>query len=128
MLLRLQNVSVSFGGPPLLDHVDLTLERGERVCLVGRNGSGKSTLLKVIAGEVTPDDGSIQTAPSLRIARLTQEVPVATSGSVFDVIAAGLGETGSLLAQYHSISQQLAHTPELLARLEQVQQIGRAHV
>ncbi len=121
MLLRLQNVSVSFGGPPLLDHVDLTLERGERVCLVGRNGSGKSTLLKVIAGEVTPDDGSIQTAPSLRIARLTQEVPVATSGSVFDVIAAGLGETGSLLAQYHSISQQLAHTPELLARLEQVQ-------
>ncbi len=123
MLLRVQGLSISFGGPPLLERVDLQLERGERVCLVGRNGSGKSTLLKAIVGDIQPDDGSVQMDPGTRLARLTQEIPAGTAGSVFDVIAAGLGRAGPLLAQYHRVSQQLAANPgdKLLAELEHVQ-------
>ena len=68
-LLQARNLHHSFGDQPLLDGVDLTLEAGERVCLVGRNGSGKSTLLKIIAGSIKPDDGDIcllYTSPSPR--------------------------------------------------------------
>ena len=62
-LVSLLDVSLSFGGAPLLDRVNLQLERGERVCLVGRNGAGKSTLMKVIAGELVPDEGQIFRSP-----------------------------------------------------------------
>ncbi|PKM44812.1 MAG: ABC transporter ATP-binding protein [Gammaproteobacteria bacterium HGW-Gammaproteobacteria-1] len=122
-LLSLRGIAVSFGGPPLLDGVDLSIERGERLCLVGRNGSGKSTLMKVLAGEITPDDGEMVRQGALRVARLTQEVPRGLAGSVYDVVAAGLGEAGALLAEYHHVSQQLAldGSDEWLRKLEQVQ-------
>lgn len=100
-LITLRNVIVSFGGPPQLDGVDLQLDAGERVCLVGRNGAGKSTLMKVIAGEIIPDDGQIERQQNLVVARLKQEVPHDTKGSVYDVVAAGLGEQGELLSRYH---------------------------
>jgi ABC transport system ATP-binding/permease protein len=123
VLLRLQDLSVSFGGAPLLDRIDLTLERGERVCLVGRNGSGKSTLLKVISGELKPDDGLVQFPPGFRLARLTQEVPEHTHGPVFEVIGAGLGPVGPLLAEYHRLAEQLTEGAgdAALAQLERVQ-------
>ena len=100
-LIQLLNVDYSVGGPLLLEQVDLSLDAGERVCVVGRNGAGKSTLLKLIAGELHPDDGEIRLQGGTRIARLTQEVPQDTQGSVFDVVADGLGELGHLLARYH---------------------------
>ncbi|URX64395.1 ATP-binding cassette domain-containing protein [Luteibacter anthropi] len=102
-LIQLLNVDYSVGGPLLLEQVNLSLDTGERVCVVGRNGAGKSTLLKLIAGELHPDDGEIRLQGGTRIARLTQEVPQDTSGSVFDVVADGLGELGHLLAQYHHL-------------------------
>ena len=58
-LLSLKNVSLSFGGEPLLDDVELHIERGDRVCLLGANGAGKSTLLRILAGEATPDSGQL---------------------------------------------------------------------
>ena len=58
-LLTLKHVSLSYGHVPLLDGIDLTLEAGERVCLVGRNGTGKSSLLRLIYGETAADDGEI---------------------------------------------------------------------
>ena len=73
-LLQAKNLHHSFGDQPLLDGVDLTLEPGERVCLVGRNGSGKSTLLKILAGDIRVDDGEIIHAPELRIAELSEAV------------------------------------------------------
>jgi len=102
-LIQLLNVDFSVGGPLLLEQVDLSLDTGERVCIVGRNGAGKSTLLKLISGELHADDGEIRLQGGTRIARLTQEVPQDTTGSVFDVVADGLGELGHLLARYHHL-------------------------
>ena len=102
-LIQLQRLDFSVGGPLLLEQVDLSIETNERVCIVGRNGAGKSTLMKLIAGELHPDDGEVRVQGGTRIARLTQEVPQETAGSVFDVVAAGLGELGHLLAEYHHL-------------------------
>ena len=89
-LLSLRDVSLAFGGPRLLDGVDLAVERGDRLCLLGRNGEGKSTLLKLIRGELEPDEGEVIRQQGLRIARLPQEVPPGRGGTVADEVAAGL--------------------------------------
>jgi ABC transport system ATP-binding/permease protein len=92
-IVSLLDVSLSFGGAPLLDRVNFQIERGERVCLVGRNGAGKSTLMKVIAGEMKPDTGQVfRTPPDVGIARLQQEVPVGVTGTVQSIVE---GEGGS---------------------------------
>ena len=102
-LIQLQRVDYSVGGPLLLERVDFGVEANERVCIVGRNGEGKSTLLRLLAGEIVPDDGEVRVQGGVRVARLAQEVPQDTHGSVFDVVAQGLGELGALLAQYHHL-------------------------
>ncbi len=102
-LLQLLNLSHSVGGPPLLHRIELTVESGERVCIVGRNGAGKSTLLRIISGEITPDEGERRLSSGVRVARLAQEVPQATSGTIFEVITAGLGELGHWLGRYHAL-------------------------
>ncbi len=93
-LLSLRGVSLSFGGPRLLDGVDWQVERGERVCLLGRNGEGKSTLLRLVEGRVAPDEGEVLRQQGLRIARLTQEVPTDRAGKVSDHVAEGLEQDG----------------------------------
>jgi ABC transport system ATP-binding/permease protein len=121
-LLSLKQITVSFGGPNLLDKVDFQLDRGERVCLVGRNGAGKSTLMKLIAGELTADGGDIL-GQGLKIARLEQEVPAGTEGSVFDVVAKGLGDIAPLLIEYHHVIHQLEtdSSDKVLTALEKAQ-------
>ncbi|WP_159094946.1 ATP-binding cassette domain-containing protein, partial [Xanthomonas fragariae] len=86
-LITLQSVDYSVGGPLLLEKTDLAIEPGERIALIGRNGAGKSTLMKLIAGQLKPDDGEVRVQQGVRIARLEQEVPQGTAGSVFDVVA-----------------------------------------
>ncbi len=102
-LITLNAVDYGVGGPLLLERVDLTIESGERIALIGRNGAGKSTLLRLLAGELVPDDGEIRREGGRRVARLEQEVPLEAAGSVFDVVADGLGELGALLADYHHL-------------------------
>ncbi|WP_108471935.1 ATP-binding cassette domain-containing protein [Rhodanobacter thiooxydans] len=102
-LIQLQRVDFSIGGPLLLEHVDLSIEANERVCIVGRNGEGKSTLMKLIAGELHADDGEVRVQNGIVVARMAQEVPHGTEGSVFDVVAEGLGDLGRLLARYHHL-------------------------
>jgi ABC transport system ATP-binding/permease protein len=92
-VLRLSNVHLAYGHHPLLAGVDLVLERRERVALVGRNGTGKSSLLKILSGAIQPDEGERWVADGARIAYLQQEVPEQAGASVFEVVAAGLGET-----------------------------------
>jgi ABC transport system ATP-binding/permease protein len=122
-LISLQNISVGFGGPLLLEGIDLQIEPGERVCLVGRNGTGKSTIMRVITGEVKPDRGMVVAQQGLRATILTQEVPQNVSGSVFDVVSEAFGEQGKLLAAYHHVSARLTHdhSEKLMAELEDVQ-------
>ena len=126
-LITLRNVHLGYGHP-LLDGVSLALEKGERVALVGRNGTGKSTLLKLIAGDLAADEGDIAYADGTRIARLDQEVPLETSGSVFDVVAAGLGEIGDAIRRFHHLSQRLASDPSQAAMqaMEACQQVIEA--
>jgi len=121
-LLTLRNVTLAFGGPPLLDGINLQIEPGERLCLVGRNGTGKSTLMKLLNDELQADSGEVVRDKGLRVARLTQEVPRDLSGAVYDVVAGGLGRQGTLLAEYHHVSQQLAAGDDkLLGKLEKIQ-------
>ena len=81
-LISLNNVSLTFAGPALLDSVSLQIEEGERVGLLGRNGAGKSTLLKVLEGTLEPDSGDVVRQPGLRVASLAQEVPLDLAGTV----------------------------------------------
>lgn len=121
-LITFRNIHVSFG-QPLLDGIGFSLEKGERVCLVGRNGAGKSTLLKLLTGDLIPDEGEIIDQEGLRIARLDQEVPLDATGSVFDVVAGGLGDTGELIRRFHDVSHRVASHSDSksLAELEQCQ-------
>ncbi len=122
-LISLKKVDISFGGPLLLDQTNLQVEKGERICLLGRNGEGKSTLIKIITGEVEPDNGEIVFQSGLRMGFLPQEVPQDIKGTVFEIIAEGLGDRGKLLTEYHQISCKLAQdeSDELIARLDKVQ-------
>ena len=107
-LISLQNITLSFGGQPILQQINLQIEPGERVCLVGRNGEGKSSLMKLIVGDLEPDSGNIIRQQGLRVARLSQNVPLDLNGPVFEVVAGGLGELQIFLKQYHDISVRLS--------------------
>ena len=114
-LIELRKLDYSVGGPLLLENVEFMLEPRERVCVVGRNGAGKSTLLKLIDGEIRPDDGEVRVTPGVVVARLAQEVPLGTDGTIFDVVAAALGEVGKLLAEFHHISHHLGDDSDMRA-------------
>jgi ATP-binding cassette subfamily F protein uup len=120
-LISFDRVSVAFGLQPLLDHASFQLDAGERVCLIGRNGAGKSTLLNIVDGEVLPDGGEVWRQPGLKIARLSQELPLDETATVFDMVAGGLAGIGRLLAEYHHVSQQVGEDPGLLRRMELLQ-------
>ena len=123
-LLSIKNLSLSFGHPALLDGIDLTIGKNERICLIGRNGEGKSTLMKVIAGDIPFDDGDMRIANGVRIAFLRQEVPDDIGGRVFDLVADGLGELAGLVKDYHAACLSLAEAGDeaAMSRLSRVQQ------
>jgi ATP-binding cassette subfamily F protein uup len=122
-LISLQNITLSFGGLPILQQINLQIEPGERVCLIGRNGEGKSSLMKLIVGGLKPDGGNIIRQQGLRVARLSQNVPLDLNGSVFEVVAGGLGELQIFLTQYHDTSVRLSSGggENLLTEMETVQ-------
>jgi ATP-binding cassette subfamily F protein uup len=98
-LIDVRELCFTFGGENLLDRISFQIEPGERIGLLGRNGAGKSTLLKLLAGELTPDDGVLAIETGTRIARLEQDVPAGAGRSVFSEVALGLGPAGGLLAE-----------------------------
>ena len=93
-LISLQEVSLGFGGPLLLENINLQIERGEWVGLLGRNGAGKSTLLKLVNGDLLPDRGIVSRQQNLRLAYLPQEVPQGLAGTVAQIVAGGLAAAG----------------------------------
>jgi ATP-binding cassette subfamily F protein uup len=94
-LLQLRQLTLRYTDRPLLDRIDLQVDPGERVCLVGRNGSGKTSLMRVIAGEEQPQEGEIIKPPGVILSRLPQEVPAGISGSVLEVVREGLRLDGT---------------------------------
>lgn len=106
-LIRVQNASIAFGPTTVLNKVNLTIDNGARMALVGRNGEGKSTLLKIIAGEMIPDTGDIIASTGLKTAYLPQAVPVDFEGTAYEVVASGLSKVGQVIAEYHKESQRL---------------------
>lgn len=122
-LINLSNAYLGFGDHPLLDHTELHIEQGERVCLVGRNGAGKSTLMKVLAGEVQLDDGKLIFEKDIVVTRLEQDPPRHIEDTVFDYVAEGIAHLADLLKQYHHISQQMLtdYSDTLMSQLSQVQ-------
>ena len=122
-LISLQDVSLRMGGDPILDHVDLNIERGECACLTGPNGSGKTTLLRLLAGLIEPDGGMALREPGLRVAYLPQQLPADLHGSVREVVEAGMmthagTEPWERTAAADSIMSRLGLDPA--ARLEQL--------
>jgi ATP-binding cassette subfamily F protein uup len=102
-LLRLDAASLQYGTQVILDRVDLAIEPGDKLGLLGRNGAGKTTLLKVLEGELLPDSGERWQQPGAVVARLQQTLPPSNAMSVYDVVAEGLAETGRLLSEYHRL-------------------------
>jgi ATP-binding cassette subfamily F protein uup len=122
-LLWINDVSISFGEPLLLDCVTLQIEVGERIGLLGRNGSGKSTLMKLLVGDIVPDTGQLVRSGDVRVAMLPQDVPDDLTGTVYDVVASGSLEHVELLSEYHELTFQISHGGDdsLIRKLEEVQ-------
>lgn len=105
-ILSLSGVTLILAGNRILDNADWQIQPNERIALVGRNGAGKSTLLKLLQGAMVPDSGHMHKLNGLRIAGLTQEVPVNDEDElVYYFLVKSLGEAGEVLAQFYRLSQ-----------------------
>ena len=120
-LIKIEKAYLSYGLQVLLDQIDLVVEKGHRLCLIGRNGAGKSSLLKVIAGEVDLDKGEVILQSGIRIARLEQDLPDADDRLVFDSVASAFPGLGDLLSEYHHLAHGTEFTDDILARMEKLQ-------
>ncbi|WP_320007568.1 ATP-binding cassette domain-containing protein [Maridesulfovibrio sp.] len=125
-LMSVSDISMTFGGPQLLDRVSFQVEEGQRICIVGRNGEGKSTLLRLMSGDLVPDSGNISYQKGVTVARLSQKVPEVLEGSIFEVVAGGLGELGEALTKYHMVSLEVASGGDV-SKLSEVEEVMEKH-
>ena len=104
-LITLDNISLRFSEKVILDEINATIKKGDKIGLIGRNGEGKSSFMKVLAGIIYADDGNLKVKNSTRISYLEQQPPEDNDYSLFSVVAQGLGDTGLLLANYYQSLQ-----------------------
>ena len=123
-LIRISQGELAFGEDKVLDKADLSIQTGERICLVGRNGAGKSTLMKVLMGFQILDDGQVLKSSTMQVAMLEQDPPESSDISVFDYIAQGVKENADLIKRYHVTIQDVTDDPseENLTKLSRVQE------
>lgn len=123
-LIRISQGELAFGEDKVLDKADLSVQTGERICLVGRNGAGKSTLMKVLMGLQTLDDGQVLKSSTMQVAMLEQDPPESSDISVFDYIAQGVKENADLIKRYHAIIHDVTEDPseKNLTKLSNVQE------
>ncbi|GAA5523477.1 ABC transporter ATP-binding protein uup [Microbulbifer aestuariivivens] len=126
-MLQLDNVGLRYGTQVLAEGVSAKVEKGDRICLVGRNGEGKSSLLRLISGEIDADDGEVIRAAGVRLATLEQELPSDCRDTVYEYVAGGLGEIGRHLAAYREVPDEAtqerieaAHGWELMPRIDSI--------
>lgn len=120
-VLTLESLQLAFGMQPLLDGAELRVERGERICLLGRNGEGKSSLLRIITGELTPDAGEVSVPEGVRVAVLPQELPEVRNRTAYNVVADAFPETARLLDEFQALSMSAGNDDDL-NRLQNVQE------
>ncbi|MFC5480643.1 ATP-binding cassette domain-containing protein [Massilia suwonensis] len=122
-VISLTSAQLAFGHVALLDHADFSLETGERVGLIGRNGTGKSSLLKTIAGRFKLDDGLLVMQQGIKIAYVEQEPTFDPESTVFDAVAAGMGELQGMLAEYEALTGQFGQGDDeaLMERMHVIQ-------
>ncbi|WP_281561328.1 ABC transporter ATP-binding protein [Thalassomonas sp. RHCl1] len=123
-LLRISGAELAFGEDKILDKAELSVQTGERICLVGRNGAGKSSFLKVLMGRQNLDDGKMLTSSTMRLAMLEQDPPESCDLSVFDYVAQGVEKNADLIKRYHVLIHDVAENPsqENLDKLSKVQE------
>ncbi len=123
-LLRITNGELAFGEDKILDKAELSVQTGERICLVGRNGAGKSTLMKILMGLQNLDDGKILKSSTMQMAMLEQDPPESSEQSVFDYVAEGVKENAELIRRYHALIHLISEDPseKNLDRLSKVQE------
>ncbi len=123
-LLRIANGELAFGEDKILDKAELSVQTGERICLVGRNGAGKSTLMKILMGLQNLDDGQILKSSTMQMAMLEQDPPESSEQSVFDYVAEGVKENAELIRRYHSLITLISEDPseKNLDKLSRVQE------
>lgn len=120
-LLRLEEISIEFGDTPILTNTDLSIEAGEKICVIGRNGAGKSTLLNIITGYIEADSGRVHRKQLLRISQLQQDLPELTSKTVRDYVAEGLAEQMAHIQEYQSILTSGDNSREAHQQIETLQ-------
>ena len=106
-LVSMQNVSLSFTGTKILENLNVQIEKGQRICLLGRNGVGKTTLMRTLAGELKPDSGSVQVGQGVKVAYFSQTIPQNLFKKAYQIISEGLGEKGKLANRYHNAEKAL---------------------
>jgi ATP-binding cassette subfamily F protein uup len=116
-LINLQEAGLGFGGPLLLENINLQIERGEWVGLLGRNGMGKSTLLKLVFGDLMPESGTITRQQNLRVAYLPQEVPLGLSGSIAEIVTSGLDASEAAQSGIEESWQHQLQVKQILSRM-----------
>ena len=122
-VISLSSAQLAFGHVALLDHAEFSLESNERVGLIGRNGTGKSSLLKIISGMSKLDDGLLVMQQGIKIAYVDQEPHFSPDMSVFDAVAAGMGEMQALLAEYDALTGQFGgdNDDAIMERMHDIQ-------
>ena len=123
-LLRIASGELAFGEDKILDKAELSIQTGERICLVGRNGAGKSTLMKILMGLQNLDDGQILKSSTMLMAMLEQDPPESSEQSVFDYVAEGVKENAQLIRRYHALIHLISEDPseKNLTKLSNVQE------
>ncbi|MFP8965472.1 ATP-binding cassette domain-containing protein [Pokkaliibacter sp. CJK22405] len=124
-LLRLDAASLSFGTEAALDNLNLQMDAGERICILGRNGAGKSTMLRVITGQQRLDSGEVWVRPGARVGMLEQELPEGDQETVEQIVMQGASEAYRLLTAYHEEAQSADINMDRLERLQhQLEAVG----
>ncbi len=121
VMVRLDNITLAYGARPLLTEVNLSLEKGERVAIIGRNGEGKSSLLRVVSGEVEPDEGMVVIDSGVKVTKLDQEIPTDLTMTIYELVAGGLSNIGEKLSRYHQLLES-TEDPKAFDEMSQLQE------